>query len=164
MVPGDLSYVPSPYKNLTYGKGFGVAARGLPTDPDPEQVIFYSIISKANGKTAISSVYEGSPVLSFYLRSFVFICTLETGQADVGNPVSCTLQLSGTAVGGRPVSTTCKYVASEPGTNATPGVCNVQGDFSAVTSVEFATVSPAVVEETLVTSFIQFDFLLNKAC
>lgn len=163
-MPGDLSFVPNPYHNLSYSNGFGVAARGLPTDPNPEQVIFYALTTEARGIPTISSTYTGSSVLSFYPRSFTFVCTLETAQADVGVPESCTLQLSGKTVAGTPTSTICEYDASGLGTTVTPGVCSVPGDFSAVTSIEFATVSPVLVDEVLVTSFVQFDFLLRQAC
>jgi len=75
-------------------------------------------------------------------------------------PESCTVQLNGTTVAGAPVSATCKYAAE----TATLDVCNVPGDFSAVTNISFATVSPGVVTDAFATAFAEFDFLLQEAC
>lgn len=92
-----------------------------------------------DGKPGISKNYDKSTVIDFDLRSFTFLCGLQSVESVQGVGVNCTVNVSGQGARG-PVRKSCKFVQKLGSLTITPATCSLGSQFTGLSSVAFESV------------------------
>lgn len=137
--PG-LNPPPTPYLYLAY-TGFSVNGAGMPIIGTTDNSIYYNLNTQLLlGKPGISKNYDKSTVIDFDLRSFTFVCVVQSAESIKGVGANCTLNVSGVvAAGGGKVSKSCQFVQEVGTLSITPVTCSLGSQFTKLSSVAFDT-------------------------
>ncbi|MDI1486197.1 MAG: hypothetical protein OHK93_005423 [Ramalina farinacea] len=175
-LPGDLTPIPTPYKDLAYAN-FDLAST-LPgvTQLIPESgrnVAFAGGPQRTLGlKPAISVAYAGSPVTDFTLKSIAYACVLTSG-GNLDAPTACTARATAFRGNAQVGTADLNYApptllgAGGVTTQLMAGMLNFAfpaASFGKVTRVEFALVEP--VPATTVVNFVIDDaaYVTDENC
>ncbi|KAK1224880.1 hypothetical protein PQX77_012191 [Marasmius sp. AFHP31] len=158
--PG-LNLPPTPYKDLVY-TGFSTNAAGIP--PNTDHSIYYgdAVLATVLAK-GIPKISKADYDQNFDLKSFKFVCVVQSAESLKGVGKSCKIKLTGWK-GGSQIYKECEFEHSLLDLKIDPKKCETR-DFEGVDSVGFETVtSPDVVEGVLITAIDNINLVVRKPC